>query len=72
MAAVAAVAAVPMSVFILSIYTYKTLKNTDLHQQTPAQNLTPKMVRQGIQHYAIGKDQTTASKNEIKKRNGGG
>ena len=28
----------------------------------PAQNLTPKMVRQGIQHYAVGKDQATASR----------
>ena len=28
----------------------------------PAQNLTPKMVRQGIQHYAVGKNQTTASR----------
>ena len=27
-----------------------------------AQNLTPKMVRQSIQHYAVGKDQTTASR----------
>ena len=37
-------------------------KNTDLHQQMPGQNLTPKMVRQGIQHYAVGKDRTIASK----------
>ena len=32
----------------------------------PAQNLTPNMVRQGIQHYAVGKDQTIASRKRNK------
>ena len=32
----------------------------------PAQNLTPKMVRQRIQHFAVGKDQTTASRKRNK------
>ena len=47
-------------------YTRKTKKNTDLHQQMPAQNLTHKMVRQGIQLYATGKDQTTVSRKRNK------
>ena len=46
----------------MSNYTKNTKKNTDLHQQMPAQNLKPKMVRQDIRNYAVGKDQTTASR----------
>ena len=45
-------------------YTENTKKNTDLHQQMPAQNPTPKIVRQDIQQYAMGKDQTTASRKQ--------
>ena len=32
----------------------------------PAQNLTPKVIKQCIQHYAVGKDQTTASRTRNK------
>ena len=37
-----------------------------LPQQMPAQNFTYKMVRQGISHYAVGKDQTTVSRKRNK------
>ena len=30
-----------------------------IHQQMPAQNPTPAVVRQGIQHYTLEMDQTT-------------
>ena len=33
-------------------------KNTDLHQGIPAQNPTPEVVTQGIQHYTLEMDQT--------------
>ena len=36
------------------------------HQQMPAQNHTPNMIRQGIQHYTVGKDHTTASRKRNK------
>ena len=39
--------------------TQKTLKNnTDLHQEMPAQNPTPEVDRQSIQHYTLEMDQT--------------
>ena len=47
-------------------YTRKTKKNTYLHQQMPAQNLTHKIVRQGIQRYATGKYQTTVGRKRNK------
>ena len=31
----------------------------------PTQNLTPKTIRQGIQHYTVGKDQTTPSRKPL-------
>ena len=40
-------------------YTEDTKKNTDLHQQMPAQNPTPEVDRQGIQHYTLEMDQAT-------------
>ena len=40
-------------------YTEDTNKNTDLHQQMPAQNLTPEVDRQGMQHYTLENDQET-------------
>ncbi|KAK2161915.1 hypothetical protein NP493_1551g00040 [Ridgeia piscesae] len=40
-------------------YTEDTKKNTHLHQQMPAQNPTPEVVRQGIQHYILEMNQTT-------------
>ena len=43
-------------------YAENTKKNTDLRQQMSAQNVTHKMVRQGIQNYAVGKEQTTDSR----------
>ena len=39
-------------------YTEDTDTNTDIHQQMPAQNLTPQVVRQGSQHYTLEMDQT--------------
>ena len=38
-------------------YTDNTKKNTDVHQQMPAQNLTPEVDRQGIQRYTPVNDQ---------------
>ena len=40
-------------------YTEDTKKNTDLHQQMPAQNTTPEVDRQGTQHYNLEIDQAT-------------
>ena len=40
-------------------YTEDTKKNTDLHQQKPAQNPTPEVDRQDIQHYILDNDQAT-------------
>ena len=40
-------------------YTEDTKKNTDLHQQMSAQNLTPEVDKQGIQHYTLENDQAT-------------
>ena len=40
-------------------YTENTKKNTDLHQQMPAQNPTPEVVRQSIQQYTLENDQAT-------------
>ena len=37
-------------------YTEDTKKNTDLHQQMPAQNLTPEVDRQYIQQYTLEND----------------
>jgi len=36
-----------------------TKKNTDLHQQMPAQNPTPEVDRQGTQHYTLENYQAT-------------
>ena len=36
-------------------YTEDSKKNTDLHQQIHAQNLTSEMVRQGAQHDTLEK-----------------
>ena len=36
-----------------------TKNNIDLHQQMPAQNLTPEVDRPGIQHYTVENDQAT-------------
>ena len=38
-------------------YTKDTKQNSDLHQQMPAQNLTPEVDIQGIQHYTRANDQ---------------
>ena len=39
-----------------------TKKNTDIHQQIPAQNLIPQVVRQGTKQYTLGMDQTTTNR----------
>ena len=40
-------------------YTEYTKRNTDIHQQKTAQNLTPEVVRQGTQHYTLEMNQIT-------------
>jgi len=37
----------------MAMYTEDTKKNTDLHQQMPAQNPTPEVDRQGIKYYIL-------------------
>ena len=44
-------------------YTEDTKTNTDLHQQMPAQNPTPEVDIQGIQHYTLENDQPTTHRN---------
>ena len=54
-------------------YTEETKTNTDLHQQMPAQNLTPEVGKQGIQHYTLENDEaTTHKKMKQRRENGGG
>ena len=40
-------------------YTEYTKTNTDLHQQMSAQNPSPEVDRQGIQHKTLENDQVT-------------
>ena len=49
-------------------YTENTKKNTDVHQQMPAQNLTHKMVREDTQHKLWERTKQLPIENEIKKR----
>ena len=44
-------------------YTEDTKNNIDLHQQMPAQNLTPSVDRKGFQHYTLEHDQATTHRN---------
>ena len=52
-------------------YTEETKTNTDLHQQMPAQNLTPEVDRQ-VQHYTLENDEATAHKKMKQRRENGG
>ena len=47
-----------MSRLFYSMYTKDTKKNTDIHRQMHAQNLTPEVDRQGVQHYTLELDKT--------------
>ena len=49
-------------------YTENIKKSIDFHQQMPAQSFIPKMVRQGIQHYAWERTKQLPVENEIKHR----
>ena len=48
-------------------YTEDAKENTDLHQQMPAQNITPEVDRQVIQQYTLENDKAQCSAKQFKR-----